>query len=168
MKKKVCIFPYTNEEISLVVNCPEEYEIVAAISTGIEAEGLDISTFANRDKIGIKLSNDLESGIRNCDILLISDSSHKRKEMLNGRMENPLLPILYDAIEMAIHSGKEIFCFSQLDIENQKKYTKMAEKKGVSFQYFQQEALYENNISGFVKINAPVIFIGEMVFNCDG
>lgn len=168
MKKKVCIFPYTNEEISLVVNCPEEYEIVAVVSTGTEAEESDISIFANRDKIGIKLSNDLESGIRDCDILLISDSSDKRKEMVNSQMENPLLPILYEAIEMAIYSGKEVFCFSQLDVENQKKYTEMAEKRGVSFRYFQQETLCVNNITEFVKINAPIIFIGEMVSNCDG
>lgn len=88
--------------------------------------------------------------------------------MVNGQMENPLLPILYEAIEMAIYYDKEVFCFLELDVKNQKKYTEMAEQKGVSFQYFQQEILCENNIDGFIKINTPIIFIGEMISNCDG
>lgn len=75
----------------MVINCPEEYELVSAVCLGKEAVDEDISILSNFFNTGITLTNDLVSSIRECDVLLISDISLKRKILVNNQMYSKLL-----------------------------------------------------------------------------
>ena len=167
-KKKICIIPFIKEQIPLITNSSEHYEITAIIAPGKDIIGKDISVLVNREKIDIITSTNLEEAVKGCDIVLISDITTKKIRMIDGKIDNPLNDFVNRGLEVALQMKKDIMCFTELDDKMQRKCMDISFKNGTKFKYFKYQNIKNKNISVSNDINVPVIFIGEMLQNCDG
>lgn len=157
--KKLCIAPFTSREISVAASLEDNYVIVSVASPqGIGIDGRDIGLLKNRENFGIYCESNLEEAIGKCDTVFISDCSER------------LRFYAIEAIEVAIKYQKDILCFLSLSEASQKDYINRCIIAGISFTSLGviDISMIEMINYKYKRPNLPVIYIGEIVENCDG
>ncbi len=160
-KERACIVPFSKKEIPILNYMPDKYEISSIISVGMELEGKEISFLTNRKKLGFTATVDWNKGVRECDIVIITDMGMTRERCLDT--------LIYEIIDQALCERKKVICFAELEEYRQQTYKTLAQKIGIPFTYVYEP--YEvQAITRFEKISfkTPIVFLGEMTQECDG
>lgn len=160
-KEKVCIVPFTKNEIPLLACMPDNYEISSIVSAGTELEGKEISFLTNREKFGVVASKNWKKGIRECDTVIVTDIGMEKERHLGN--------LLFDIISQALDKRKKVICFSELEEARIQEFKILASQNDAIFTYAcapymaQKKMRFER-----IRFKAPIIFLGEMTQECDG
>ena len=163
--KKISIAPFTIREYSLIEHLESRYSIHSLISPkGIGLENQDISILKNESKKGYRFTNSIESGIKGADIVIISEVSKK---------DFSLYQFAIAALTYAVELGKEIYCF--LDLNNADTQlddiVRDCEMSNAKCHFYSGSIHISEKLLGnleLYKFNVPVLYVHEMVPNCDG
>jgi len=161
--KKLCIVPFTAQEMPLLDFLKKQYIIESVISPkGIGFEGEDISILTNCQKVGISFTNEVNHSIECCDTVVVT--------AVNSEMKS-LRAYALAALKCAITNSKEVYCF--LDLENSEKeemkhLCKSYGAKLIIYSDDEFEVIENDGDFSLQKFDAPVIYICEEVPDCDG
>lgn len=163
--KRISIVPFTIGEYPLLDFLKTRYTISSLISPkGIGLEGQDVSILKNEPETGYKFTNSTECGLAGADIVIVSAISKKNLQLYHFAI---------GALKCAIELGKEIYCFLDFDGETIQKRSILTDckKHNAKCHFFPCSNRISDDLLGNVelyKFGAPVLYIHEMVPNCDG
>lgn len=165
--KKMCIIPFLNEIIPVIMCPPDDYKISNVVAMQPFYWGETVSHITNRSHSGIIMTGDMNEGIQDSDLVVICDIGSKQR-ILNNKAYNPYREFSHKAILAALKCKKDIVCFMPLNDQEYTVYMRLAEDAGVCFTCQSNTVLTEESLIKHEKLNIPVVCIGEMIPGCDG
>lgn len=157
-KKKAVVYPFTREflpYVSYLHSSHPDFTITSLVSPkGYFMDGKDAGHFDNRGAIGIPVTEDIDSALRDTQALVIPDSP------VCSRMRTTIL----NQIKSALKMGHSVYCAMQLEEAEISELSSMSEKG--EFIYLN---LPENDIASrwrsdkIEEFDIPVVFIGEVM-----
>lgn len=158
--KKLCIVPFTVQEIPMLRYLEDIYQIEALISPkGVGLEGEDISILRNEPPTGYKFVNSVEDGINRSDVVIIPKIK-----------KDSLRTYTWQALMLAVQFGKEILCF--MDLSDAEKESVLQQcKNGNSVCRFldkPEDIIVEHNdVLLLNRFDVPVFYVSEAIPDCD-
>ena len=161
--KKLCVVPFTRRELPLLPSLKKQFQISSIVTPqGIGFEGEDVSSLKNLDPTGFAFTNDLDRGIDSSDTVLIAHVPSKYLSLRKYALQ---------ALNVAVHHGKDIYCFLELSEEEKRAIEGACEQSKSSITYFSSPDVDDKNVYEFQRLHkftVPVIYVCEEVPDCDG
>lgn len=161
--KKVCIVPFTAWEIPLIPLLKKSYAISALVTPmGIGVEGEDISSLHNLHPTGLKFTNDVETGIMEADLVLISQIPGELQTLRDYAMR---------ALCFAVKQRKDVHCFLELTDDEKLMINSERRKSECNISFYPRvkkaQSMQDFNF-WLEKFDVPVFYVCEEVPDCDG
>ncbi|EJO5348230.1 TIGR04066 family peptide maturation system protein [Clostridium botulinum] len=158
-KERAIVYPVDSEFLPILrhKDLLVSYEIIGLVSLkGWGFVGLDAGDIDKGNKIGMKITDDFENSLKNCDTVIISQS------VLEFDIQN----VIYPNICKAIDNGKNILCTFKLGKKLEDELIKKCKKSNVYFRccYTDDKSNiedYKNAVNSEIicDISTPVIFV---------
>lgn len=163
--RKLSIVPFTRRELPVLNMLEREksFTVESLITpTGIGYEGQDISALVNSKDRGYRFTNELEVGLKESDVVLISNVPESFKSLRD---------FAFSALEKASQMGKEILCFLNLNETEQDMLQEKCLEAGAVLKLCGKQ--FDTDIKVFdsfrlFHFDVPVIYVCEEIPNCDG
>ncbi len=161
MNEKICIVPFTKKEYPLINNLSKTYSCISLVTPkGIGEAGKNISILKNTYKADYEFSNSISDGIKNSDVILITET---KKE------DRSLYAFALQALQASITAGKEIICFLELEDAELDLYQQQCKESDIEHYFFHNSNQYHvETEEEFKNFNIPIIYISEIIPDCDG
>ena len=129
---------------------------------GIASDGCDAGILTNSKVRGYAITNSLDAGIQNVDVVLIPHVSKEHRSLYDFALR---------ALYLSIIKNQEVHCFLDIDAEVESAIHETCSRNGTLLHHY-KPALEENvhaykNLRLF-KFNSPVLYVSESVNNCYG
>lgn len=165
-RKKVCVAPFTVNEIAIVKyldGLSEDYCISSFLfAKGFTTKGIDLSSLNNKEDTGILGTLDVDEAFGKADIIVITDQ----------QVDSPIFRFAERLISIALEKKKDVVCCLTLTDDKRISIKKEFSSNGLEFLYIQPEEyandVYTNLGDPLYAPICPVIFVGELAEKVEG
>ena len=162
MKRKLTICPFTKREYALINYLSDSFSIQHVLSPkGIGIEHDDIAYLRFVPNTGITFCNSIESGVKDSDVVLISDIDVTQDKLYGFAKE---------AMRYAAMEKKDIISFLSIDKKEQMEIRELCAKHGTTYNSYESHLMAHSNLSSIgrlEKFDVPILYIAELFPGCE-